>query len=145
MLSRHLALALALSLMCAAGAAPASAQSARRADARLAEEVKQSIPRLGLGREARVMVKLRGGAKLAGYVNQVGADSFTLIDGRTGAATAVPYTQVQRISGGNRSTGAYFSLPEPEPKESPKWLKGVAKGAQVVAGVAATVLLMSRF
>jgi hypothetical protein len=144
MLSRHLSLALVLSLMCMAGAEPASAQSAPGGNPRLAEEVKQNIPRLGLGREARIMVMLRDNRKLAGYVSQVGADSFTLINEGTGAPTAVLYTQVQRISGGNRSTGAFFSIPEPKPKEAPKWLKGVAKGAKVVLGVGATVLLMSR-
>jgi hypothetical protein len=107
--------------------------------------VRQNIPRLGLGREARVMVKLRDNRKLAGYVSQVGADSFTLINERTGAPTTVLYTQVQRITGGNRSTGAFFSSPEPKPKEAPKWLKGVAKGATVVVGVGAMVLLMSVF
>ena len=145
MLSRRLWLALVLSLMCLASAESASAQSAPGGDARLAEGVKQNIPRLGLGREARVMVKLRDNRKLAGYVSQVGADSFTLINERTGAPTAVLYTQVQRISGGNRSTGAFFSSPEPKPKEAPKWLKGVAKGATVVVGVGAMVLLMSVF
>ena len=145
MLIGHLLLALVLSLMCMAGTEPAFAQSAPGEDARLAEEVKQNISQLGLGREARVMVKLRGDGRLAGYVSRVGADSFTLINERTGAPTTVPYIQFQRISGGNRSTGAFFSIPEPKPKEAPKWLKGVAKGATVVAGVGAMVLLMSVF
>ena len=145
MLIRHLWLALVLSLMYTASAEPAFAQSAPGEDTRLAEAVKQNIPRLGLGRAARVVVKLRDNGKLAGYVSQVGADSFTLINERTGASTTVPYTQVQRISGGNRSRGAFFSIPEPQPKEAPRWLKGVAKGASVVAGVAGMVLLMSVF
>ena len=145
MLRRHLSLALVLSLIYTASAEPAFAQSAAGEDARLAEEVKQNIPRLGLGREARVMVRLRDNGKLAGYVSQVGADSFTLINERTGAPTAVAYTQVQRISGGNRSTGAFLSIPEPKRKEAPKWLKGVAKVATVVVGVAGMVLLMSAF
>ena len=142
---RHLSLALVLSLMYMASAGPASAQSAPTEDARFAEAVRQNIPRLGLGREAHVIVKLRGNGNLAGYIGQVGADSFTLINERTGAPAAVPYTRVQRISGGNRSTGTFFSLPEPKPKEAPRWLRGVAKGATVVAGVGAMVLLMSVF
>ncbi len=145
MLSRHLSLVLALSLIYTAGAEPTLAQLAPGEDARLAEEVKQNIPRLGLGREARVMVKLRDNRKLVGYVSQVGADSFTLINERTDAPAAVPYTQVRRISGGNRSAGAFFSIPEPKPKEAPKWLKGVAKGATASIGVGMMVLLMSAF
>lgn len=145
MLSRYLSLILTVLLIYTAGAEPAFAQSAAGDDARLAEEVKQNLPRLGLGREARVRVKLRDKRILVGYVSQVGADSFTLIDERTGAPAAVPYTRVQRISGGNRSTGIYFSIPEPEPKEAPKWLKGVAKGATIGLGVGMLVLLMSAF
>jgi hypothetical protein len=143
--SRHLSLVLALSLIYTAGAEPAPAQSAPGEDARLAEEVKQNIPRLGIGREARAMVKLRDNRKLVGYVGQVGPDSFTLIDERTGAPTAIPYTQVKRVSAGNRSTGIHFSLPEPKPKEAPKWLKRVGKGATIGLGIVMMARLMSSF
>lgn len=138
-------------LLCAASAGHAFAQTtaadptAAEKDARLAEEVKQNIPRLGTGREARVMVKLRDKRKVAGYVSQVGADSFTLVDERTGAPTEVAYAQVRRISAGNRTTRAFFSLPRPEPREPPKWLKAVGRGAEVAAGVAGAILLMTRF
>ncbi len=145
MLSRHLSLVLALSLIYTASAEPSFAQTAPAGAAPSAEEVRQNISRLGLGREARVMVKLRDNRRVAGYVSQVGADSFTLTDRGTGATTTVPYTEVQRISGGNRSAEVYFSLPEPKPKEPPKWLKGVAKGAEVVAGIGGMILLMSVF
>ena len=145
MLRQYLSLIFAVLLIYTASAEPTFAQSAVGKDARLAEEVKQNIPRLGLGPEARANVKLRDKKTLVGYVSQVGADSFTLIDERTGAATAIPYTQVERISCGNRSTGIHFSLPAPERKEPPEWLKGVGKGAKIVVGVGMMVLLMSAF
>lgn len=142
---QYLSLIFAVLLIYTASAEPVVAQTATGKDARLAEEVKQNIPRLGLGREARASVKLRDKRRLVGYVGQVGADSFTLIDERTGATTAILYTQVKRISCGNRSTGIHFSLPEPEPKEPPEWLKVVGKGAKVGVGVGMMVLLMSVF
>ncbi|MFN2500351.1 MAG: hypothetical protein ABR557_14825, partial [Pyrinomonadaceae bacterium] len=50
---------------------------------------------------------------------------FTLIERRTKAPTIVSYAQVRQISGGNRSTGIYFGIPKPQPREVPKWLKTV--------------------
>jgi hypothetical protein len=87
--------------------------------------VKQNIQRLGVGQEARVRIKLHDGTVLVGYVSQTGADSFTLIERRTNAPTTVSYAQVRRISGGNRATGIHFSIPEPQRREAPRWLKTV--------------------
>ena len=145
MLSQYRSPVLAVLLIFTTSAEPAFAQSAAGKDDRLAEEVKQNIPRLGLGPEARIRIKLHDKRILVGYVSQVGADSFTLIDLRTGAQTAVPYTEVKQISGGNRPTGIHFSIPEPKPKEAPKWLKGVGKGATIVLGVVMMARLMSAF
>ena len=143
--SQYPSLILAVLLIFTASTEPAFAQSAAGKDDRLAEEVKQNIPRLGLGPEARVRVKLHDKRVLVGYVSQVGANSFTLIDLRAGAQITVPYTEVRQVSGGNRSTGIHFIIPEPEPKEAPKWLKGVAKGATIGLGVVMMVRLMSSF
>ena len=145
MLNQYLSLILAVLLIFTACTAPAFAQSAAGKGAQLAEEVERNIPRLGLGPEARVRVKLYDKRVLVGYVSQVGADSFTLVDLRTGAQATVPYTEVKQVSGGNRSTGIHFSVPEPERKEAPKWLKGVAKGATIGLGLVMMVRLMSSF
>jgi hypothetical protein len=145
MLRQRLSIMLAVLLIYTVSTEQAFAQSAAGKDARLAEEVKQNVPRLGLGKEARVRVKLRDETVLVGYVSQVEANSFTLLDERTGVPTAVPYTQVKRISGGNRSTGIHYSIPEPEPKEAPKWLKEVAKGTGMALGVVMMARLMSSF
>ena len=123
MLRRYLSLILVVLLIYTASAETVFAQSAAGPQASFAEQVKQNIQRLGVGREARVRVKLHDGTVLAGYVSQTGADSFTLIERRTNAPTTVPYAQVKQISGGNRSTGIHFSIPEPQPREVPKWLK----------------------
>jgi uncharacterized protein (DUF58 family) len=142
MVSQYLLLILVVLLIYTASAAPALAQTVAGQQATFTEQVKQNIQRLGVGQEARVRVKLNNGTVLVGYVSQAGADSFTLIERRTNAPTTIQYAQVRQISGGNRSTGVYFS---PEPKEAPKWLKGVAKGATVALGVVGMAILMSAF
>jgi hypothetical protein len=143
MLSQYLPLILAVLLIYTVSAEPVFAQSAAGQQARLAEQVKQNIQRLGVGQEARVRVKLHDRTVLVGYVSQVEADSFTLIDLRIGAPTTVPYAQVRQISGGNLSTKFSFSIPEP--KEAPKWIKGAAKGATIGLGIVMMAILMSAF
>lgn len=125
MLRQYLSLILVVSLIHTVSAETVFAQSAGGQQASIAEQVKQHIQRLGVGQEAQVRIKLHDKTELVGYVSQAGADSFTLIERRTKAPTTVDYTQVKRISGGNRSTGEYFSIPEPQPKKAPKWLKTV--------------------
>ncbi|MDQ3817231.1 MAG: hypothetical protein M3362_06025 [Acidobacteriota bacterium] len=125
MLRQYLSIILVVSLIYTASAEPAFAQSAVGQQASFAKQVKQNIQWLGVGQEARIRVKLHDGTVLAGYVSQAGADSFTLIERRTNAPTTVSYAQVKQISGGNRATGIHFSIPEPQTREVPKWLKTV--------------------
>ena len=135
MLSQYLSLILVV-LLIYPSARTVFAQSAAQQDT-IAEQVKQNVQRLGLGQDAQARVKLHDGTELAGYVSQARADSFTLIDRRTKAPATVEYTQVRRISGGNRSTGSYFSIPEPQPKKvpkAPKWLR-TAVAVGILAGL----------
>lgn len=123
MLRQYLSIILVVLLIYTASAKPVFAQSAAGPQSGFAEQVKQNIQRLGVGQEARVRVELQDRRVLGGYVSQVGADSFTLIERRANAPATVPYVQVRRISGGNRATGIHFSIPEPQLREAPKWLK----------------------
>jgi hypothetical protein len=125
MLSQYLSLILVVLLIYPVSAETAFAQSTAKQQASIAEQVKQNVQRLGVGQEAQVRVKLQDGTELVGYVSQAGADSFTLIERRTNAPTTVSYAQVRRISGGNRATGIHFSIPEPQRREAPRWLKTV--------------------
>jgi hypothetical protein len=70
------------------------------------EQARASVARAGVGRKARVEVKLRDNTKLKGYVSDAGADSFTVTDARTGAARAVSYSDVAQVKrqGGGLST-----------------------------------------
>jgi hypothetical protein len=89
---------------------PANAKSREEKQAQLAQRVKTEISKLGVGRDARVEVKLQDRAKLAGYVSEVKDDSFILTNARTGAATPVAYTDVTQVKGHNLSTGAKIAI-----------------------------------
>ncbi|HEY1403122.1 MAG TPA: hypothetical protein VGB05_03220, partial [Pyrinomonadaceae bacterium] len=62
--------------------------------ARLAQQARVKILKLGVGERARVEVKLRDDTKLKGYISAAGADTFTVTDARTGASTVVAYNDV---------------------------------------------------
>ena len=66
-------------------------------DARLTEQTRAAVQKAGVGREARVEVKLRDDTKVKGYVSGAGADSFTVTDAKTGAAQTLAYTDVARV------------------------------------------------
>src|SRR4051812_13121961 len=66
-------------------------------DLQLAGEARAKVQKLGLGRDARVEVKLRDNTKLKGYISEAGQDSFTVTDSKTGAAQPVAYSDVSRL------------------------------------------------
>ena len=49
-------------------------------EAKFAEKVKAEISKIGSGSDAKVRVKLKDGTKLEGYVSEIKADSFTVVD-----------------------------------------------------------------
>jgi hypothetical protein len=63
------------------------------------EKTRTSILRRGLGRDARVEVKLRDNTKLKGYITQAGEDSFTVVDSKTGASSTIAYANVAQVKG----------------------------------------------
>ena len=62
-----------------------------------AEKARISVAGMGVGRDARVEVKLRDNTKLKGYVSAVEEDSFTVID-KTGTARTLAYADVAHVS-----------------------------------------------
>lgn len=103
---------------------PATAKSKEEKQAQLTQKVKIEISKLGVGRDARVEVRLQDRTKLAGYISETKDDSFVLTDAKTGAATPVAYADVTQIKGHNLSTGAKVTI-------------GVAIGVAVVVIVLA--------
>jgi hypothetical protein len=104
------------------------ASSQDDAQARRIEKVKASVCKLGVGPEARVEVKLQDGRKLKGYIRETTEDSFVVVEEKTGTVTTVKYSEVSQLKGRNGLTAAKVGL-------------NVAKGAAIVAGVAAIFTL----
>lgn len=89
---------------------PASAKSKEEKQTELTQKVKTGISKLGVGRDARVEIKLQDQTKLAGYISEVKVDAFTITDAKTGAATSVAYADVTKARGQNLSTGAKIGI-----------------------------------
>ena len=68
-----------------------------RNETRLTEQTRAAVQKAGVGRDARVEIKLRDNTKLKGYVSAAGADSFTVTDTKTGAAQTLAYADVARV------------------------------------------------
>ena len=75
-------------------------------EAKFAEKVKTNVAKLGTGKDARIEVKLKDGAKLKGYVSQINENSYVIINDKTGASTEIPYSNTKQVKGNNLSTGA---------------------------------------
>lgn len=125
MIKRLLSLLLVAVLAHTAPAAQAPAKTQADKDARHAEKVRAGVQKLGTGPKARVRVELRDKTRLGGYVSEAGADSFTVKDEKTGAATNVEYGQVSKLLGRDMSTGKKIAIGV-----------GIAAGVMVVALVA---------
>ena len=110
MLKRTLSLVLIALLFIVAGPCPVYADSKADKEARFAEKVKEGISSLGTGAEARIEVKLRDKRTLKGYISEAGGDGFSVVDAKTGTATRVTYSQVQKVKGNNLSTGAKIAI-----------------------------------
>jgi hypothetical protein len=93
-----------------AGVRLAYANSKEEKQARFAEKVKANVLKLGTGESTRVKVKLRDKTKFEGYISDAGAETFTVIDRKTGVATTVAYPQVKSVQGNNLSTGAKIAI-----------------------------------
>lgn len=110
MFKRILSLMLIAALSVMVGSRPVYADSKADKEARFAEKVKKGVIKLGAGTEARIEVKLRDKRKLKGYVGEAGEDGFSVVDAKTGTATSVTYSQVQKVKGNNLSTGAKIAI-----------------------------------
>ncbi len=75
-----------------------------------AAKVKAGVAKLGTGPDARIAVKLRDKTTVAGYVSQVGDDSFVITDLKTSTTTTVPYLNVEQARGKGLSTGAKIAI-----------------------------------
>ena len=110
-IARRISVLLSGAMLFALCAAPNTfAKSKEEKAAALAARVKADIAKFGAGPDARIVVKLRDKTKVAGFVSQIGEDSFVITDLKTGAATTVPYPCVVQAKGKHLSTGATIAI-----------------------------------
>jgi len=83
---------------------PALAISKPDKEAALAQKVKAGIEKLGTGEQSRVSLKLRDKTKLAGYISEIGNESFVVTDSVSGGRTTVAYPDVVQVKGNNLSS-----------------------------------------
>lgn len=85
------------------------------------DRIKEKIAKLGVGRKARVRIKLRNGKTIKGYIDSVGQDDFRLTERDTSQTTTVAYGDVVEV----------------------KKPGGLSKGTKIaiVAGIGAIVVL----
>jgi hypothetical protein len=111
MCKRFIALAIVILLIhFVTGIPSASAATDAQKQARYAEKVKAGIVKLGTGKQARVVVRLRDKTKLAGYISEIREDSFAITDPSTDATTVVTWPNVKQVKGHNLSTGAKIAI-----------------------------------
>jgi hypothetical protein len=66
-------------------------------DAQAMEKSRATVQKIGLGRDARVEVKLHDQTKIKGYVSAAEEDFFTVTDAKTGKSQTVPYAEVASV------------------------------------------------
>lgn len=79
-------------------------------EAEFAEKVKVNITKLGTGIDAKVKLKLKDGTKLKGYISQINADSFVVVNEKSGAISEVSYSSPKQVKGNNLSGGVALAI-----------------------------------
>ena len=74
------------------------------------EKIKTNVNRRGAGEKSRVVVKMKNGAKLKGYISQILEDSFDLTDAKTKQPTTVLYRDVAQVKKQGLSKGAKIAI-----------------------------------
>ena len=73
-------------------------------DASLTQKVKEGIVKLGVGQSSRVSLTLKDKTKVAGYISEIGDDSFVVANLESGGRTTVAYPEVVQVKGNNLTT-----------------------------------------
>ena len=105
MFKKYLTTVLSVLLINLSLSAVAFGETKDEKEAKFAEKVKANVTKLGMGKDARVEVKLKDGIKLKGYVSQINENSFVVMDEKTATPTEIPYPNAKQVKGNNLSTG----------------------------------------
>ena len=110
MFKKYLTLILTVLVINLSLSATAFAETTAEKTAKFAEKVKASVAKLGSGKDALVSVKLKDGTRLKGYVGEIADDHFSVMNSKTGTATAVDYRNAKQVKGNNLSTGVTIAI-----------------------------------
>lgn len=89
---------------------PAYAKTQADRQAQHNAKITNAIGKLGVGKDARISVKLREGKRIEGFIRETRDDIFVVADLNTGITTEVAYRDVKRVTGHNLSTGAKVAI-----------------------------------
>jgi len=84
--------------------------AAQTAGTTQAAKIKAQVQKRGEGEKSRVRVTLGNGTMIRGYISKIDETSFVVNAGKTGQATSVSYTDVQKVQGPGLSTGAKVAI-----------------------------------
>ena len=74
------------------------------------EKLKADVLKRGTGEKSKVVVKMKDGAKLKGYISQTLEDSFDLTNTETKQTTTIIYRDVAQVKKQGWSTGAKIAI-----------------------------------
>ncbi len=97
MFRKYIAILVTAILMAATVCFPALTRAQTAPDVQETAKSRAAVRKLGVGRYARVEVKLRDKTKLKGYNSAAEQDSFTLTDSKTGNTQNVSYAEVDHV------------------------------------------------
>jgi hypothetical protein len=106
MLRRLTAITMAALLLQMFAAGVVRAETHEEKEARRAERVKRAVWKIGAGSSTQIIVRMKDKTTLEGFINQIGPDTFVVMGRKANVSTTVRYADVERIRGGNMTTGA---------------------------------------
>jgi hypothetical protein len=80
-------------------------QQGQTAGAQQAAKIKAQVQNRGAGEKSRVRVTLGNATQVKGYISKIDESSFDVNVLKTGQATTISYTDVQKVQGPGLSTG----------------------------------------
>jgi regulatory protein YycI of two-component signal transduction system YycFG len=74
------------------------------------EKLRANLQNQGVGVNSKINLKLKDGTKINGYVSEIKADEFVVVNENTGQNNNVPYPQVKQAKGNNWSQKQWIGL-----------------------------------
>ena len=106
MFRKYVSLMLAILIInLACGVTAFASNSNDEKEDKIAEKLKTKITKIGTGADAKIIVKLKDGTKIKGYVTEITDDSFTVMNKKTNVPAKILYSQAKQVYSNNPQTG----------------------------------------